>query len=250
LALVCGFTVFCAPEAAFAAQGGLHPLFLRLSGVVRLAVGVLGCVLAVRAFRARRLDHAVGPVRPVLGGLASAFHAFAGFALFTIPTLFSLPTGETAWAYESPEFGFRLTLPSAEWREAKMKDGTLSFSHKVHRMHAAVRDVTAAPKEQDFHAAVKRMNASFGGAANRVSRPTIRQGLNSHGHAYWFATFLDVDEAGQTVFVATAVCWREEARQIVHIIFEAKPRTVSEMGRASEMRLFENAAETICLSVE
>jgi hypothetical protein len=71
------------------------------------------------------------------------------------------------------------------------------------------------------------------------------------GAVYFLVRAVNADGThGSKVFVATVICWRKQAGQIVHIIFEGDLQATSQTVQAAELRLFESDAETICLSVD
>src|SRR5437868_13873313 len=78
----------------------------------------------------------------------------AALAVLVLPRFYA-EDRTTAWTYQSPEHGFRITLPSKDWAEAQMKGEALAFANKKHA--TAVGVGVGKGDQDDFRKSVRKM---------------------------------------------------------------------------------------------
>jgi hypothetical protein len=151
--------------------------------------------------------------------------------------------------YTSPEYGFKLTLPSSRWREKKLNSGAVAFHHGGYEMLAVIQGVRPVATPEEYRAYIggfqRDMNSQ---TPNR--HPAVREGVNQHGNPFWYMTMIDSTLDGKDFFAAAVICWRKEAGQVVRVFFEGHERMWSAGGKAAELQAFELASQDILLSVE
>ncbi len=263
VALFCGLTAFVMPEITIGLGDGTRAATFVWSGGVRLVVGLIGLVLVVAALVARR-DGGTGVVRPVIGLLFCLLHlAFAVGLMVTgntlryqtpgTPDVTGTPTDSgSGWTYQPPRAAYRLTLPSADWKEAPPigGQGEVSFFRSAPQMHSSVLTLMRDQTEADFTRAATAFREHVESSPTLLSRPSSRDGVNSAGNRYRYGTTMESGPQGRRLFLAYSVTWCEKKRLIVRAIFEGVCVMNSEAGRTAELEAMNAAAERILLSVE
>jgi hypothetical protein len=255
LSLACGLATFVLLERVVEPIPSDAPQVYRAAGVVRIVIAVTGIVLWVRALRRRRQDGA-GWKTAVAGILTCLLlHAPVGlFDLTLTASNFTPPpldgSGPTAWVYRHPEHAVSVTLPSDKWRLGRMKSGEAAFLHNLPRMHAAIVDVKTAQTEADFLGVVARMREAAAKHAEQTTHIRDAEGVNRHGHRYYFRAGLETNPDGPTVFVASSVTYVAGQKLVVVIVLEGLPKMLSQSGRETELRMIQASGEAIALSVQ
>jgi hypothetical protein len=249
LALFCGLTAFVMPEMALGLSPAEWPGLFLASGVVRVLAALAGLALAVAALVTRR-DGGVGVARPLTGAGFSLLHLLAGGGLLLFG---ALAQPSTPWVYQAPDGAYRLTLPSRRWKESPTTGGghVVAFvSPLVPRMQAAVLTVRRQQTEADFARAAEASRTRVENNPQLRGQAKFREGTNAAGHRYHYWAGMDSSPDGKPVFVAYSVTWCPDKQMVIDVLFEGLPTMLSRAGKVAEMGAIEQAAETICLSVE
>jgi hypothetical protein len=223
-------------------------------------VGVIGVALAVAALVSRR-DGGTGVARPVVGLLFSLLHtAFAAGLLFAGNALQPPPppapgtdgTQGTEWVYRPPHSAYRLTLPSAEWKEVPPIGGVgeASFVRAYPRVFSTVWSPMPEKSGADFDGMIEEFRAVTKRNTLLVREPKQREGTNPAGYRYYYCSTLEAGPQGQPVFTAFSMTWIAEERMVAKVAFEGVTVMGSQAGREAELTAMEQTAERILLSVE
>jgi hypothetical protein len=131
--------------------------------------------------------------------------AGAGLAVLVLPRFFAEDRA-TAWTYHSPQHGFRITLPSADWQEVKMKREALAFANKKHSTVVGVG--VGKGDAEDFRKSVGKMKDYLeGNRGEVVEGPQFSEGETEAGDPYALWTMQAKGDRDDTVFVARSLVW-------------------------------------------
>ncbi|MFL5243988.1 MAG: hypothetical protein ACJ8FY_17945 [Gemmataceae bacterium] len=246
-----GLLAFLYLEANLGLRPTTNPQVFKMTGALRAIVGLAGIGLAIGGIVIRRRDKGTGLTLPISGGALSLTHSAVGVAFVYFASVASLAdvtaAGSTAWQFRSPDYGFTLTLPSDYWKEAKSPDPShFGFEEPMHSMHVGVKVVK---QDRDgFKAAVKNLHKLAADTADASSKGES-EGTTASGYPFAYIKALEKTDQGKTIFVGISYVWCEDKGIMVQVILEGMQRMTSEFGRESEMKLFEESANSICLSV-
>ena len=173
--------------------------------------------------------------------------AGAGLAVLVLPRFFA-EDKTTAWTYRSPDHGFRITLPSSDWQEVRMKGEALAFANKKHS--TAVGVGVGKGDAEDFRKSVRKMKDYLeGNRVEVVEGPQYSEGETEAGNPYALWTMQAKGDRGDTVFVARSLVWCKDKGLIVSVTLEGPLTMRSQTGRGQETDFYQSATRTICLSV-
>ena len=167
----------------------------------------------------------------------------------TPPTTTLSTPSSTAWTYKSPNGDFHLTLPDAEWKQyniPKMSSRPV-FSRQHPEMVVSILVVKSGADREAFEEAKKASRLRVSKDAKQVR---FREGKTDAGNEYSYLTLSEAAPGRRPAFVAYSVVWRPDKKVLFEVLFEGHPEMRSEIGKATEQKTFEKAAEQILLSVE
>ncbi len=158
--------------------------------------------------------------------------------------------GGTAWTYDDPK-GFRLKLPSDEWKQVSTDTGLTAFANRKRSLQVQVRAEPQSRKEF-LEKTVPDLKASL--VAKRaliVGNPEFVQGENAAGNPYVLCRFqARMSRQGGAGWVAVSATWcqRKELLVLVEMVQDSAGNAVAQDQGDAEF--FEQASKSICLSVE
>ncbi len=252
IALGLGLLAFVMPEITLKLVDWERSATFICSGCIRVGLGLLAVVLAVVALSTRR-DGGTGVARLVVGLLFALLHLAFGVGLIRVGTAVQVvSTPDTEWNYRSPADGFRVTMPSPEWKEVPPIGGRgeASFFRTYPRMYCSVLTTLRDKSEADFESMTTEFRRGTEGGPPVVRAPRHRNGTNTAGHRYYHFTAVEAGPQGQPLFSAMSLTWCAEKRIVVKVFFEGSVTMSSQAGREAELEAMEAAAERILLSVE
>jgi hypothetical protein len=256
IALFCGLMTLVMPEITAGFGFGNRSAVFVGSGSLRVILGLLGVTLAVAAFLSRR-DGGTGVARPVIGLLFSLLHvAFAVglicFGTYTPPPSVTPDSPNTGWEYHPPHGDYRLTLPSADWKQVPPVGGVgeASFVKSFPRVFCTVWHPLPNKAATDLETSVEEFRAMTKQNPQLVAAPKEREGINPAGHRYFYCSTLEVGPQGQPVFTAFSITWFADKKALVKVAFEGVSVMNSRPGREAELLAMEQTAEAILLSVK
>ena len=246
LALACGLAALVMPEKLFPLPLAEYPALFIALGIARVVLGIAGLVLAALAM-ARRGDGGVGSPRLLAATMVSMLHAMLGIAalLYADTELPGPPR-----VYASPGGAFELTLPAGRWKEVVAPKCVVAFSNKQPEMFAKVRTVAREQTASDFEALAQLMIERIDSLPRLRGKFDMEDGKTPSGNSYRYFCGLDQNQEGKPIYGAYSVVWSPRTGVLVEISFEGLPQTLSAAGKAAELETIEQAARTICLSVE
>jgi hypothetical protein len=172
----------------------------------------------------------------------------AALAMIVLPRFYA-EDRTTAWTYQSPEHGFRITLPSKDWAEVQMKGEALAFGNRKHSTVAGVG--VAKGEEGDFHKSVHQMKEYLDGNRDEiVEGPEYVEGETEAGNPYALWTMHAKGDRGDTMFLVRSLVWCKGKGLIVSVTLEGPLTMRSRVGRGEELAFYQSAARMICLSVK
>lgn len=245
-ALACGLAALIMPEKLFSMSPAEHPALFAGIGITRVALGLAGVVLTAVA-TSRRSDGGVGPPRLLAATVLSLLHVVVGTAALLYADM-ALPGPPRTYA--SPDGAFQLTLPGGSWEEVKEPKSVVAFSNKRPEMFAKVRTVAREQTSSDFDALAQLMIDRIESVPRIRGKLKMEDGKTPSGNSYRYFSGLDATPGGASVYAAYSVVWSPRSGVLVEISFEGTPKMRSTAGKEAELMAIEQAARTICLSVE
>ena len=245
-ALACGLAALIMPEKLLQWSPAEYPALFIALGIGRVVLGVAGLVLAALAM-SQRGDGGVGSPRLLAATVMSLLHVVVGTAalLYADTALPGPPR-----LYASPDGAFRLRLPAGRWEEVPEPKSVVAFSNKQPEMFAKVRTVAREQASSDFDALAQLMIERIDSVPRLRGKLEMEDGTTASGNSYRYFSGLDRAAEGGPVYAAYSVVWSPRTGVLVEISFEGKPKMLSTAGKSAELETIEQAARTICLSVE
>jgi hypothetical protein len=154
----------------------------------------------------------------------------------------------SSWTYQSPEYGFRIDLPSSDWKQVQRPNAAAAFSNRKHSILVEVQ--AHRGDESSFDKDVNSTKDYFQRSRGELlTEPRLKEGTNDAGNPYAFWTVQARADNGGAVYIARSLVWCKDQSLVVSVMMEGPLTMRSKAGKASEQQLHENAARVICLSV-
>lgn len=242
-ALVLGLLVFIAPEntTRLGVWGG--PMLRLTMGVVRSAIGVLGLVFVVLAWR-QKSDGGIGWGRLVAATFFCLLHMLAGLGMIALWVLAG--HASTPQEYVAPDDSFKVMVPSTSWKAVVGKDGT-NFVHLVPQMRVQVTPVRQDQSKDDFDRHAQRFREFV--EKEPKAKAQIQSLTTVAGDPGQLMTGREETDKGN-VFVGHGLVWSRSKKCTFEIVMEGQPKLSSEVGRREEWEFFEKSARTFFQSIE
>lgn len=244
--LACGLMALVMPETLFRLSPAEYPGAFIAIGVARVLLGVAGVLFAALAW-SWRSDGGVGLPRLFAATALSLLHVVIGTASLMYA---DVARPRTPQVYSSPDGAFQLTLPSADWQQTAAPNCVVAFSHDRPAMFAKVRTISREQERSDFDALAQLMIERIDSLPRLRGKFKMEDGSTPSGSSYRYFHGLDQTAAGGPVFGAYSVVWSQQTKLLAEISFEGMPKMLSSAGQEAEMKTIEEAARTICLSIE
>jgi hypothetical protein len=242
--LFCGLAAFSEPELLLGS--GSWGAWLVVAAVIRIVIVAVGISCAFLALHTRSGGET--RKRPIAAIGFNILHFVLALGLLTFATI-TRPA--EPWIYRSPDGAFRLTLPSKTWRVIPTGDRPgVAFGSKSPRMQALVSVKPEAKSEADFLREVARYTSVAEKNPRWREETKVHDGVNAGGLRYFFARSVEAHPGGQPIVVGYSVTWLRMRDSVVTVMFEGVQAMISQIGTHQEMEAIENAADTICSSVE
>jgi hypothetical protein len=175
--------------------------------------------------------------------------AVAGIGLFAYLRYDPPEDERTAWTYHSPEHGFAIRLPSDQWRAIPMPEAAAGFEQSRKGIQVLV-EVVQESKEAFLKDVAGLQDHIERNREFWVGKPQEIKGETSVGNPYTCWTMVRKDGTDSVDFVARSLVWCKDKELTVGIVLQKPLRKKSGGGLAAEKDYYENAARTLCLSVE
>jgi hypothetical protein len=186
--------------------------------------------------------------RRVLAVVGILVLGLAGVAWFVIPRFYS-KNHTTSWTYTSPKYGFTMALPSSDWQETRKPGADIAFHDRKHSVLLAVNVVKG--NRDVFQQSVRRMQEYI--ARSRpdfLSEPQFVEGLTNSGNPYASWTVSAKADKNEAVFVGFSLVWSREKDLSIKLTMEGPLTMRSKMGKSAETELYQDAVQSISLSVQ
>jgi hypothetical protein len=189
--------------------------------------------------------------RPRVLVIVSVVALGVGFAMpFLLAGNFS-EDETTAWTYRLEHPGFRLTLPSGDWKEVSEK----GFAAAFHNPRHSVRVVVHARKEsrEDFESkSVKQLTSflsrSSASMLSPLPSPTVGTTAAGGNSVYWLV--ITRGEGGSTFFSGFGVVWCKEQSVTLNLLYEGRLTMRSRLGKEREDAYHKSSFRKIFLSAQ
>jgi hypothetical protein len=237
LSLVLGFTLFIWPETV------IESLTLGPSSCLRVALGLTGLAASFVAIVKAPKEAGSREAACYWGGGLSVLSILIGLGLFTLSLRFSGEKPGTEWTYHSPGEDFSLRLPSSDWVESRDKEGVLLFTNKVRLMRALSYGHPGT--EEAWRTEIKKS----GEDTRALESVHMEEGRTPEGNPFHFTTAVEVSKE-RKMYVAVSHFWIPSRKRYVVTFFEGLMSMKSEGAMRAEMRMLEDSARSICLSVQ
>jgi hypothetical protein len=247
LSLGIGLLSLFFPEAVLSASlSSASPLLHVVGGTIRMGLGVAGLVFGLLALASRTKDGGTGLVKPILGGALSCFLSLMGLSMFLLAFAHRPEAAAASWVYESHENDFRMTLPSSSWTKQPCNDGIVAFVRNRPAMQVIVTSSQQETQEQ-YEGTLGRLQSVFDQLPG--AKLSQENGATPSGATFFYIlrTSKNLVSSGD-VFSALAVI-RSKDRTII-LVFEAPIQSLSNMGKQTERKRFDETARQIFLSAE